>query len=116
MKSYYVYITTNKSKTVLYIGVTNDLERRMHEHRQRTHPGFASKYYCSRLIYFEDTDDINVAIAREKQLKGWRRSKKELLINKDNPNWVDLSFKWRIHKRYDEVPSTSLRSAQDDRS
>ncbi len=112
MQNYYVYIVTNYTKTVLYIGITNDLERRMHEHRIRSTPGFASKYYCSRLIYFEDTVDIGAAIEREKQLKGWRRSKKEALINIDNPNWVDLSYKWNIHKRYDEGPSAT---AQDDR-
>ena len=75
----------------LYLGVTNDLGRRVYEHQHRLVPGFTSKYFPERLVYFEDTDAIGAAIAREKELKGWRRSKKIALIQKVNPQWSDLS-------------------------
>ncbi len=87
---YYVYIMTNRTRR-LYIGVTNGLVRRVYEHKHRLVPGFNSKYFLERLVYFEDTDDIGAAIAREKELKGWRRSKKIALIQKVNPQWSDLS-------------------------
>jgi putative endonuclease len=87
---YYVYIMTNRTRR-LYIGVTNDLGRRVNEHQHRLMPGFTSKYLLERLVYSEDTDDIGAAIAREKELKGWRRSKKIALIQKVNPQWSDLS-------------------------
>lgn len=90
MKGYYVYIATNRSET-LYIGVTNNLERRMAEHASGEVPGFASKYNIDTLIYFEETPDINQAIAREKQLKGWSREKKIKLIESMNPRWQNLS-------------------------
>ena len=86
----YVYIMTNRTRR-LYIGATNDLGRRVYEHQHRLVPGFTSKYFLERLVYFEDTDDIGAAIAREKELKGWRRSKKIALIQKVNPQWSDLS-------------------------
>ena len=89
--NYYVYITTNKNNTVLYTGVTNNLERRMHEHKTKANRGFTSKYNVYKLVYFEHFTDINQAIAREKQLKKWRRQWKEALINANNPNWNDLS-------------------------
>jgi len=89
-KQYYVYILCNPRNTVLYIGVTNDLIRRVSEHKQKVLPGFASKYNCIRLIYFEETTDIMSALEREKQLKRWNRRKKEWLINRDNPKWEDL--------------------------
>jgi putative endonuclease len=77
----------------LYVGVTNDLARRVDEHKQGVVEGFAKKYGCTRLVYFEETDDIEAAISREKQLKSWRRDKKEALIKTINPQWQDLSKK-----------------------
>jgi len=91
MKSYYVYILSNASRTVLYIGVTNDLHRRMFEHKHGHLDGFTKTYKCTYLLYYEETSDIHDAIAREKQLKGWTRHKKESLIELLNPNREDLS-------------------------
>ena len=93
VSQYYVYIMTNKSRT-LYTGVTNNLERRVYEHKQKLIPGFTSKYNISRLVYFEATEDIRAAIEREKQIKGWLRSKKVALIESVNPTWADLSAGW----------------------
>ncbi len=95
MKQYYVYIMTNKSRT-LYTGVTNDLGRRVYEHKQKLVPGFTSKYNITRLVYFETTEDIRAAIEREKQIKGWLRSKKVALIESENPEWRDLSVGWSL--------------------
>jgi putative endonuclease len=92
-KQYCVYIMTNRSGT-LYIGVTNDLVRRVHEHKTKCIEGFTSKYNLTQLVYYEAGADIREAIAREKQLKGWRRSKKLALINTSNPKWNDLSDAW----------------------
>jgi putative endonuclease len=104
MKQYYVYIMTNRSCT-LYTGVTNDLQRRVYEHKHKLVPGFTSKYNINRLVYYEATRDIRAAIAREKQIKGWLRAKKIALIESVNPKWEDLSAGW-----YEEVidPSRSL--------
>jgi len=88
--TYYVYIMTNFKDTVLYTGVTSDLEKRVWQHRNHVFEGFTSKYKVEKLIYFEDCRDINAAIAREKEIKGWSRAKKEALINKANPQWTDL--------------------------
>ena len=93
MKQYYVYIMTNKSRT-LYIGVTNNLERRAYEHKQKLTSGFTSRYNLTRLVYFEETQDIYAALSREKQLKGWLRVKKIALIESVNPQWEDLSKDW----------------------
>ena len=93
MKQYYVYIMTNRSGT-LYIGVTNNLERSVYEHKQKLVPGFTSRYNINRLVYFETTSNINSAIAREKQIKGWLRSKKLALTETTNPQWRDLSEDW----------------------
>jgi putative endonuclease len=93
MKQYYVYIMTNKSRT-LYTGVTNDLERRVYEHKQKLIPGFTTRYNISRLVYFEATEDIRAAIEREKQIKGWLRQKKVALIESVNPEKKDLSFRF----------------------
>ena len=84
---YYVYIITNKENKVLYTGVTNNLERRMYEHKNKIIKGFTSKYNVNKLVYFEETKDVNEAIAREKEIKGWRRSKKVALIESVNPAW-----------------------------
>ena len=88
--SYYVYILANQNNTTLYIGVTNDLIRRVYEHKNHLVKGFTDKYNISKLICFEDTNDVYSAISREKQLKKWTRKKKEFLINKINPQWIDL--------------------------
>lgn len=93
MKTYYVYIMANKSKT-LYTGVTNDLMRRVYEHKHKSVPGFTAKNNISRLVYFEETSDIRGAIQREKQIKGWLRSKKIALIESKNSEWKDLSGPW----------------------
>lgn len=93
MNQYYVYILTNRSRT-LYTGVTNDLIRRVYEHKQKLVPGFTEKYNISRLVYFEETSDVRDAIAREKQIKGWTRAKKIALIESINPEWKDLSDGW----------------------
>jgi putative endonuclease len=93
MKQFYVYIMTNKSKT-LYTGVTNNLERRVYEHKQKLVRGFTSTYNITRLVYFETTTDAKAAISREKQIKGWLRSKKIGLVESVNPAWKDLSFEW----------------------
>ncbi len=87
---YYVYILTNKTKTVLYTGVTNNLERRLYEHKQKLIEGFTSRYHVDKLIYYETTSDINSAIAREKQIKNLVRRKKEALISAMNPEWKEL--------------------------
>ncbi len=93
MKEYFVYIMTNRSGT-LYIGVTNNLQRRIYEHKRKLVLGFTSKYNINRLIYFEATSDILEAISREKQLKGWARKKKLDLIRTTNPTFADLSEDW----------------------
>ena len=89
---YYVYILTNKSNRVLYIGVTNNLPRRVYEHKEGLIEGFTSKYNINKLVYYENTVDIKVAIEREKTLKKWARKKKEWLIEQYNPDWRDLSL------------------------
>lgn len=91
MKQYFVYILTNPTNSVLYIGVTNNLIRRMHEHKTKQNQGFTAKYNCHRLLYYEETNDIYAALTREKQLKAWRRSWKVNLIKELNPTWKDLS-------------------------
>ena len=94
-KQYYVYIMTNKSRT-LYTGVTNDLMRRVDEHKNKLLPGFTSRYNIQYLVYYESTPSIHVALAREKQIKGWLRAKKIALIDSMNPVWKDLSEGWFI--------------------
>jgi len=91
MKSYWVYIMTNRTHT-LYVGMTNDIERRVYEHRNHLVPGFTSRYAIDRLVYAEETDDVAAAIEREQQIKSWRRSKKVALIESANPKWRDLSI------------------------
>ena len=93
MNQYYVYIMTNGVRT-LYIGVTNDLTRRVYEHQHKLVDGFTKKYNVTMLVHYEVTTDIQSALAREKQLKGWRRTKKINLIGSSNPAWVDLSLGW----------------------
>ena len=88
---YYVYILTNKTNRVLYVGVTNNLERRLYEHKNKMIEGFTKKYNINKLVYFETTSDINSALNREKTLKNLVRRKKEELINISNSEWKDLS-------------------------
>jgi len=89
-KYYYVYIVTNKDNKVLYTGITNDLLRRIDEHKRKLVKGFTSKYNVSKLVYYEDGQDAYGAITREKQIKGYGRYKKMKLINSMNPDWEDL--------------------------
>ncbi len=97
MREYYVYIMTNRRDGVLYTGVTNNIERRVQEHKNKVNKCFTSKYNCSKLVYYDYTPDILEAIGREKQIKGWLRKKKIALIESVNPDWNDLSEDW-----YDE--------------
>ena len=90
MKTYYVYILSNKSK-ILYIGITNDLRRRIFEHKNKLIDGFTKRYNLTKLVFYEITNDANAAIKREKQLKNWHRQWKLNLIEENNPNWKDLS-------------------------
>jgi len=92
-KQYFVYIMTNASKT-LYTGVTNDLVRRVYEHKHKLVKGFTAKYNMTRLVCYEALDDIREAIAREKRIKGWLRAKKVALVESTNPEWKDLSTEW----------------------
>jgi putative endonuclease len=90
MRQYFVYIMTNRSRT-LYTGVTNNLERRVQEHRSKLVPGFTQRYNITQLVYWEEYRDVRDAIAREKEIKGWLRNKKIALIEFMNPHWDDLS-------------------------
>ena len=94
MTTYYVYILASHKQGTLYIGVTNDLVRRIDEHRQGATPGFTRQYAVKDLVYYEQTESVEAAIAREKQLKNWQRKWKVDLIEKDNPEWLDLSRKF----------------------
>ena len=91
---YHVYILANKTNSVLYIGVTGDLMRRLQEHRNDMIDGFTKRYHVHKLVYYETMSDIREAIAREKQLKNWRRAKKNDLIESVNPTWEDLAGDW----------------------
>src|SRR5262245_14602736 len=90
MRVFFVYIMASRSR-VLYTGVTNDLARRVHEHKSGRNPGFTSRYRITRLVYFEEFDDIRDAIDREKQIKAWTRSRRVRLIEGRNPTWEDLA-------------------------
>jgi putative endonuclease len=93
---YYIYILANVNNTVLYTGVTNDLVRRVFEHKKKIIQGFTSKYNVNKLVYFEIFDFIDLAIKREKQIKGYARHKKDALIDTLNPNWDDLYINDKI--------------------
>ena len=89
--AYYVYILANNTNVAVYIGVTNDLVRRVYEHKHKLDSeSFTSQYGIHKLVYFEQTQDVRSALEREKQLKGWRRSKKNALVTSMNPEWKDL--------------------------
>ena len=89
-KQYYIYIMTNKNNTVLYTGVTNDLKRRIYEHKEKLVRGFSYKYNIDKVVYYEITENIEAAIEREKRIKGGSRQKKINLINSINPEWKDI--------------------------
>jgi len=93
MEQYYVYIMTDKSKT-LYTGITDNLERRVYEHKKKLFEGFTKRYNITKLVYYEVTSDVSAAIEKEKQIKGWLRRKKITLIEAMNPQWTDLSEGW----------------------
>ncbi len=93
---YYVYMLTNRNNKVLYTGVTNDLNRRLYEHKHKLIDGFTKKYQVFKLVHFESTSDVASAIAREKEIKGWTRQKKNALIEAMNPTWKDLSEYWEV--------------------
>ena len=95
MHRYFVYILTNRSGKVMYIGVTNNLQRRVWEHKNQLIEGFTEKYNVHKLVYFEETTEILAALEREKELKKWRREKKNRLVEQTNPNWNDLSLEWQ---------------------
>lgn len=102
MKKYYIYILTKYNSTVLYVGVTNNLERRILEHKDKVVQGFTNKYNLNKLVYYEEFNNICDAIYREKQIKKWRRGKKDKLINIVNPKHVDL-FNCHFDWSFDEV-------------
>jgi len=91
-RHYYVYVLTNWNSRVIYVGVTNDLERRVFEHKNKLVKGFTEKYNVNKLVYFEETGDVNAALAREKEIKKWRREKKNALVTNSNPQWTELKI------------------------
>ena len=93
LKQYYVYIMASRSR-VLYIGMTNDLPRRVFQHKQKLVEGFTQRYNITRLVYYETANDVRAVLAREKEIKAWRRTKKVALIESLNPAWADLSEQW----------------------
>jgi putative endonuclease len=105
VRNYYVYILTNRSGT-LYIGVTNNLERRLEEHRAGKAGSFTARYKIDRLVYYEETGSVHSAIEREKQLKGWTRQRKIALIAQANPKWRDLSEECLIGQRSEAADQT----------
>lgn len=94
--NFYVYILTNWNNEVMYIGMTNNLERRLYEHKHKLVDGFTRKYNVNKLVYYEHTIDVQVALAREKEIKKWRREKKNNLVMTLNPEWKDLSLDWQV--------------------
>ena len=97
MHKSYVYFMSNKNNTVIYIGITSNLLKRVYQHKTKAYKGFTYKYNCDMLIYFEEFNDINQAISREKQIKSGNRKRKESLVNTDNPEWNDLSDGWLFY-------------------
>jgi len=115
---YFVYLLTNKNHKVIYVGVTNNLERRVHEHKTKMVPGYTEKYNVNKLVYYEETNDVLGALAREKEIKKWRREKKNNLEVAVNPEWKDLSDGWfeiphfvrddKLGGRFDGVTGVTL--------
>ena len=93
-KQYFVFIVSSRTR-IIYIGVTNNLDRRLYEHKNKIFDGYSSQYETDSLVYYEVFSDVKQAIAREKQIKKWRREKKDALIEVLNPDWDDLSTKWK---------------------
>ena len=108
-KTYYTYIMSNKNNTVLYIGVTNDLKRRVEEHKSGLIPGFTRKYNCHKLVHYETFSDINQAIEREKTLKGWIRKRKDELINMYNSEREDLYNRFFADAQNDNIENAKHR-------
>jgi len=111
-RMYYVYILASRSRN-LYTGVTNHLQRRLVEHRERLVPGHTSKYNIFRLVHFEAFSDIRYAIAREKEIKAWRREKKLWLIERRNPMWDDLAAEWFASRQKPEASRAAPETAKD---
>ena len=101
---YWVYILTNKHWTTLYIGITNDILRRLYQHRYGEVDGFTKRYLLNRLVWIEHFRNVNDAIACAKKLKGWRRNRKTALIQQTNPRWLDLSDEWEQQPKFYERP------------
>jgi len=97
MKKSHLYFMVNKNNTTIYVGTTSNLIKRVYQHKNKTYKGFTTKYNCNKLVYFEEYDSIEEAIIREKQIKKGNRKRKEDLINKDNPDWNDLSQGWLFY-------------------
>jgi putative endonuclease len=93
-RRYYVYLLTNWDNTVMYVGITNNLERRVYEHKQKLVKGFTKKYNINKLVYFEETYDVRAALTREKEIKKLRREKKNNLVQSFNPDWKDIGLEW----------------------
>ena len=93
-RSYFVYLLASANNRVLYTGVTNNLKRRLFEHKHGLVEGFTKKYRVHKLVYFEEVNDVNAAISREKEIKAWRREKKNALVEKENCDWKDLADGW----------------------
>ena len=108
-RTYYVYILASRSRT-LYTGVTNNLARRVWQHREGAVPGFTTKYRIHRLVYYEAFRDVRRAIARETEIKKWRREKKVAMIEKGNPTWEDLAAGWFDSPKTKSTADSSLRS------
>ena len=111
MSTFYAHILASHSRT-LYIGMTNDLKRRVYQHKNKEIPGFTANYNVNRLVLYEETTDVVIAIEREKQMKGWTRAKKIALIEKTNPHWFDLSDRWFDGREATAESRSSLRSEQ----
>jgi len=94
-RAYYVYVLSSLSRCI-YVGITNDLVRRLAEHKRGAVPGFTKKYRVTRLVHFEEYESVTTAITREKQLKRWPRGRKDKLIERDNPDWHDLAAGWGL--------------------
>jgi len=108
--NFYVYILTNWNNKVMYIGMTNNLERRLYEHKNKLVDGFTKKYNINKLVYYEHTTDVHAALAREKEIKKWRREKKDNLVASMNPEWKDLSLEWEMNIGSDVISSDSEKS------